>query len=114
MLATCGRGRAKTATCAGYWSGNSNQSQSARRRQDFGGGLFGNAVVSKAAERRMTIYESDGIDALRRIDADWPLDLPTKAKIGALVAVHMVRNPAVLRNDLAASQQADHRKAAAV
>jgi hypothetical protein len=58
--------------------------------------LFGNAAVSKAAERRMTVYESEGIDALRRIDADWPLDLPTKAKIGALVAVHMVRNPAVL------------------
>ncbi len=44
----------------------------------------------------MAIYESEGIDALRRIDADWPLDLPIKAKIGALVAVHMVRNPAVL------------------
>lgn len=58
--------------------------------------LFGNAAVSKAAERRMTVYESEGIDALRRIDANWPLDLPTKATIGALVAVHMVRNPAVL------------------
>jgi hypothetical protein len=58
--------------------------------------LFGNAAVSKAAERQMTIYESEGINALRRINADWPLDLPTKAKIGALVAVHMVRNPAVL------------------
>ena len=69
------------------------------------------SAVSKEAERETAIYESEGIDALRRIDADWLLDLPIKAKIGALVAVHMVCYP-VLLEIILAFKQADHRKAA--
>jgi hypothetical protein len=75
------------------------QLESAPKRPERAGfrrRLFGNVAVSREAERRLSIYESEGIDALRRIDADWPLDLHTKARIGALIAVHMVRNPAVL------------------
>lgn len=62
--------------------------------------FFGDRALSERAERVFGVYERRGLEALKRVDDEWPvLDMGTRTDIGGLVGIHMIRNPAFVAND---------------
>lgn len=60
--------------------------------------FFANRAIAKNVEGQLARHEGLGLEALQRLDRDWPLDsdesFRTRLDIAGLVAIHMVRNPA--------------------
>lgn len=73
------------------------------RRAGFRRRFFSDPKVARAAERRFSVYESEGIAGLERLSQSWPPTDQDRLDIAKLVAVHMVRNPAFVEATMSAS-----------
>lgn len=68
--------------------------------------FFSDPKVARAAERRFSVYESEGISGLEQLGRSWPPTDQERLDIAKLVAVHMVRNPAFVEATMSASSTA--------
>ncbi len=61
-------------------------------------GYFTDPKIAREAERRLSVIEGKGLEALADLDKRWPLEgersLESRVDLARLVAVHMVRTPA--------------------
>lgn len=65
--------------------------------------FFSDSELARAAERRFSVYESQGISGLTQLGRSWPPTDQQRLDIAKLVAIHMVRNPAFVEATKSAS-----------